>query len=1032
MLFTLAPVHHVALAGNAAEARRLFADPPREYSTAPLWVWNDDLTEDQVVETLQDLAGQRVRQVFVHPRPGLMTPYLSEKWFALWKAALREAERLDMNVWIYDENSYPSGFAGGFVPEAMPEGRGKGLSFRDAEEVPQWQGNMVAVYAVADNEYRNISDELKDGKPLPKGRHLVVELKLASREPWHGGRFYVDLLHPGLTQKFLEVTLDAYRREIGEHFGKRVPGSFTDEPQIQPAGGMPWTPDLPEQFEKRRGYKLLDRLPSLARETGDFRRVRHDYFRTLNELFIERWAKPYSEYCEENNLEFTGHYWEHDWPLCLRVPDNMAMYAWHQRPAIDTLMNQYSEDHHAQFGNVRAVKELSSVASQMGRARTLCEAYGAGGWDLRFEDMKRIADWLYVLGVNTLDEHLSFITIRGARKRDHPQSFSYHEPWWNDYHVVADYITRLSAAMSQGREVNPILVIEPTTTAWMYNTESGDHPKLKDIGSSFQGLVTDLSKRQVEYDIGSEDLIARFGSVQGKSLAIGRRSYDTVLIPPVTENLQSKTLELLTGMAKAGGTVLACSCAELPGRLDGRESDQIRTAGSDAKWQRANIGEMLSRLETRTAAAVNDNPLRRLSVLVAPGNTGILFHHRRQLEDGQLLLMVNTSIDQSASGRISATARGIDRWDLLTGQASPYPCVVTDEGVAASFELPPAGSLLLFLSDREAAKPVPTTQSRPASEQVVEPAGGMTIQRAEMNVLPLDYVDLAVGGETRKDLYVLKAADFVFRKHGMERNPWDRAVQFKNELMNKPFPEDSGFEATYKFTIEGAVPGWLAAVIERPDLYSITCNGKPVSEDHGWWLDKAFGALNIQAVARTGENLLTIRAKPFTMFHELEAAYILGEFSLKPVDKGFVIVPEQPLQLGPWNHQGHPFYAAGVTYRRTYRLNHPTGRHVVSLPAWYGSVARVSVNGIPTGHIWHQPWECDVSEDLREGENLIEVTVIGTLKNTLGPHHGNPPLGLAWPGMWDNAPEQGPPAGTGYATVSYGLFEPFVLRHTGP
>ena len=46
-----------------------------------------------------------------------MTPYLSPEWFDLWKTALNEAERLDMNVWIYDENSYPSGFAGGFVPE---------------------------------------------------------------------------------------------------------------------------------------------------------------------------------------------------------------------------------------------------------------------------------------------------------------------------------------------------------------------------------------------------------------------------------------------------------------------------------------------------------------------------------------------------------------------------------------------------------------------------------------------------------------------------------------------------------------------------------------------------------------------------------------------------------------------------------------------------------------------------------------------------------------------------------------------------
>jgi len=55
-----------------------------------------------------------------------MTPYLSEDWFRLWKIALREAERLDMNVWIYDENRIRR-LCGGLVPEAMPEARGRGL-----------------------------------------------------------------------------------------------------------------------------------------------------------------------------------------------------------------------------------------------------------------------------------------------------------------------------------------------------------------------------------------------------------------------------------------------------------------------------------------------------------------------------------------------------------------------------------------------------------------------------------------------------------------------------------------------------------------------------------------------------------------------------------------------------------------------------------------------------------------------------------------------------------------------------------------
>src|SRR5262249_52430049 len=114
---------------SVSRVKRLFKNPPTEYSTGPLWVWNDLLTEEEIKSTLRDLARQEVKQVWVHPRPGLMTPYLSKDWFHLWRVALGEARKLDMNVWIYDENSYPSGFAGGWVPELMPESRGRGLTF---------------------------------------------------------------------------------------------------------------------------------------------------------------------------------------------------------------------------------------------------------------------------------------------------------------------------------------------------------------------------------------------------------------------------------------------------------------------------------------------------------------------------------------------------------------------------------------------------------------------------------------------------------------------------------------------------------------------------------------------------------------------------------------------------------------------------------------------------------------------------------------------------------------------------------------
>ncbi len=998
----------------SARIKTMFMKPPAEYSTAPLWVWNDMLTDDDVLGTLRSLAAQNIKQAFIHPRPGLMTPYLSEEWFRLWKLALKEAERLGMNLWIYDENSYPSGFAGGFVPEAMPESRGRGLGFAESPLPPSWTDSTVGIYRLGDAGYENVTEKVRNGERLPEARYLTASVLRAKASPWHGGKWYVDLMYPGVTEKFLSITLDAYRREIGSQFGRRVPGSFTDEPELRPAGGIPWTDDLPQLFEKRWGYRLTDHLPALREPVGDWKRVRHNYFATLLETFIQRWGKPYYEYCEKNGLEFTGHYWEHEWPNCISVPDNMAMSAWQQRPGIDTLMNQYHEDTHAQFGNVRAAREISSLANQLGRARTLSEIYGAGGWDLRFEDMKRIGDWLEVLGVNTLDQHLSYVSIRGARKRDHPQSFSYHEPWWDAYHVSASYFTRLSYALTRGEQVNKVLVLEPTTSAWMFNTVGKNSPELEKIGETFQNLVVALEKAQVEYDIGCEDVMARHGSVAGESLRIGRRSYRTVVIPPLTVNLNAGTMKLLEGFAAVGGAILACG--EPPERIDGSQSDLGAILAKGPGWKKVDPEDVPGILlaENRDGFAVRP----------ASGGKGILYHHRRQFEDGQLVFLVNTSIENPASGIIESAAQSIERWDPETGMTAPFSFQANGRAVRASFDLPPSGSLLLFLSNQEQppAPPVTTTWTP------VNVAGPTGIRRLEPNVFTLDYVDVRAGGESRNDSYFYQASQFAFQKNGMERNPWDSAVQFRDELVTRKFPADSGCEVTYHFAIQDKVPASLSLVVERPDLYTISVNGKPVAAIKGsWWLDKAFGKLDISKAARVGENEVVLKASPFSIYHEIEAAYLLGDFALKPAEKGFVMVAEQGLKLGTWNSQGYPFYSAGVSYTQLFEVGKPSGQYRVALPGWYGSVARVAVNGKPVGYVASPPWEIDVTPLIRKGDNKVEVVVIGTLKNTLGPHHGNPALGTAWPAMFQKGPYPGPPPGEKYSTVGYGLLKPIEL-----
>jgi hypothetical protein len=1013
----------VAPADDSAILRAHWAKPPREYSNAPFWVWNDLLTDTMLRTTLRDLTSQGIQQAIVHPRPGLMTPYLSEEWFRLWKLSLVEAERLGMNLWIYDENSYPSGFAGGWVPELMPESRGRALVFRQQKTPPAAAPDLVAAFRLDGEKYEDVTAAVRAGKGVGAGTYLVACLQRSAPSPWYGNRSYVDLLSADVTKKFLDVTLEPYRRKLGDQFGQRIPGSFTDEPRLEGRGGVPWTTDLPQQFQRRWGYDLLPHLVCLSRTVGDWQRVRHNFLQLVHELFVERWAKPYYQYCARNGLEFTGHYWEHEWPRCEIVPDNMAMYAWMQRPAIDCLMNQYREDVHAQFGNVRAVRELSSVANQLGLKRTLCEAYGAGGWDLRLEDMKRIGDWLVVLGVNTLNEHLSYVSMRGERKHDHPQSFSYHAPWWPDYHVLVRYFTRLSLALSEGQQVNHVLVLEPTTTAWLYQfpAEPSYKERLTALGDRFQELLVALERAQVEYDLGCEDLLASHGTVEGRQLRVGQRSYTTVVLPPRVENLNAPTVKLLAAYLKAGGRVISAGPA--PTLLDGRPSPRMAEAARQPGWTQVDAADVPRQLVARADDA--------LLIRSDAGDRGLLFHQRRQLDDGELVFLVNTSIDAPAKGTLVSTRRSAERWDAETGAITPYPTVELPGQpgrMALRFELPPCGSLLLFLASRAAD----LTPIVPACKSTTLTATGpMETRRLEPNVLTLDYVDLRVGTQSLRKVYYYQAAELVWKAHGLNRNPWDHAVQFRDELIAKKFPAGSGFEVSYRFTIKECVPAQLAIVIERPDLYTITCNGRPVaSQSDAWWLDRSFGRLEIASLAQVGVNEVVLRAQPFTMFHEIQPAYVLGDFTLRRGKSGFHIAPGTAPQLDAkgWSRQGHPFYAAGVSYAQEFDVPAPAGRYEVALGRWYGSVARVVVNGQTVGRIFHRPWRCDVTPAIRPGKNRVEVVVVGTLKNTLGPHHGQVTLGSAWPAMFHVGPSGGPPPGGQYHTIEYGLFEPFQLQ----
>src|SRR5215467_5682235 len=103
-MWTLKAAILLCLAGSApaanvdsyARPKALFPNPPAEFSTLPFFVWDGEVSESEIDRVLADYSSQRIRGFFIHPRPGMITPYLSDRWFQLIRYTVNKAKKLGM------------------------------------------------------------------------------------------------------------------------------------------------------------------------------------------------------------------------------------------------------------------------------------------------------------------------------------------------------------------------------------------------------------------------------------------------------------------------------------------------------------------------------------------------------------------------------------------------------------------------------------------------------------------------------------------------------------------------------------------------------------------------------------------------------------------------------------------------------------------------------------------------------------------------------------------------------------------------
>ncbi|MCK9860345.1 hypothetical protein CFI03_017395 [Paenibacillus sp. ATY16] len=1046
-----------------------FKQPANRNRPIAFWVWNDDLTPERARLQLRELASHGFGGAFAHPRPGLAIEYLSEEWFELWSAALDEAESLGLQLSIYDENSYPSGFAGGHVPSELPDCLANCVHFKkygrgQLSELGKQQslmlnvpGHPIRAFAMLPAEEKSSGFVIaRDVTLLPVSEweqhgesFWLFELGTPETNGWMGGFAYADLLRPEVTRRFLETTHEEYRKRFGDRFGSVIPALFTDEPEISPgnlfqdgAGFLPFTYWFAGEFEKRNGYSLFDYLPCLFEDVEHplkqkaARRVRYDYYCTLQALWTDNSVRPISEWCEHNGLAYTGHYVEHNWPHPFNrsSPSVMSMYEYMHWPAIDMLRSEMhrpdrkSPDNSAHM--LICIREAQSAANQFDRERVLCEAFGAGGWDSSFEDYKRIGDWLFANGINALTPHFTQSSIAGARKRDHPQSFDWRQPWWEEWKTLADYFARLSAVLTEGKTRNRILVLNPTTSSYLFapkDLESNEEYKLG-VEKTRQ-LTQWLVDRGWDFDFGDETIIERHGSVEGGRLVVANRAYEAVIVPPAMLNMKRTTVSLLERFMDANGVAL--SYGAMPVCMEGEAWDAQLLTGH-AAWVRADRLEEL------------DNGLRsRLQPLLrwrsGSAQHPRLSHLRREHEDGSVtLFFANSSVHDVQDELLLPCAR-VESWDPYSGMVTVVGNAAEEAGMAIPVLIIGSGSLLLRVypggegrsrdeSDRYDSAIAPLVYKK------IEGSPTM-IMPEEDNLLPILYCDLTVGANTYTGVSALQAGRLAFEHHGFPSNPWDNGIQFKRRLLDREeaFDERTGIAVEYRFyVVPEELPERLGLIVERPELYRITVNGFPLEIRPGnCGLDEHMGQGDISAYAREGDNVIRLEGRPFSIHMEIEAVYLAGAFRVMESDGKWVICKPSPIRIGSWREQGFAFYGGAMGYSKTVSIPASACRAIIRLPHWRGSVATVYVNGEKAGIIGlDQSSVLEISDRVEKGsDNMISVRLAGGFRNLLGPHFDpSRPRNVAWPSFWKRTPAYGPPPAKEFDLIDYGLMTDFEVE----
>ena len=574
----------------------LFTHPPLEYSDFLTYFWEcGKLTKEQLTWQLEQLREKGVGGTWYYPRYvrgepyGANPPYWSEGWWEMFEHYVAEHERLGMTVWFAEwtgQQGWQDQMRGEMANN--PEMQGHRLAVHEAEagsgdeveiEIPVAEHilDASAFPRVDGNRHGRRLDgaarvdlrgSLKQGKlswTAPSGLWIVIVVTAQHHD--------LNYLNPSVAKRWLELYFQPHVERLKPFVGKALQGYLQDEIYVL-NGNIAWDESLLTRFRAKKGYDPRPYLAGLFFDIGDATdKIRCEYYDVMSTMLEENFYRPLSDWHEERGLLFsTIATWGRQDILgqTYHYGDFFRLCRWFHITG--------NEDPGSTEPGGRCLTDAkfsSSILHLYERKRAAMCVYWGSGHGMTQEQNLAWTNENFSFGLNMYNTHGGLYGSLGSWYEWVPPSVHFRQPYYELWKPFVDYISRLSAVLSQGRHRADVALLYPLSSIHA-NWFGGDRftAAADEIGVETLTLAKGLFTAGIDFDFINEEKLLEAEFREGK-LQIAGVEFSSVVLPPMT-TVRADTLVKLRDFVRAGGIVLAFRDLPTASVETGRNDERVR------------------------------------------------------------------------------------------------------------------------------------------------------------------------------------------------------------------------------------------------------------------------------------------------------------------------------------------------------------------------------------------------------------------------------------------------------------------------